>query len=369
MNASLERDFARRVLAWYRRAGRKDLPWQCAPTPYRVWVSEIMLQQTRVATVIPYYRRFLERFPDVRALAAASLDEVLHHWSGLGYYARGRNLHRAACLVCERHGGGFPADLESVEALPGVGRSTAGAILALSAGRRHPILDGNVKRVLARCFAVDGWPGRSAVARRLWELAGTCTPRRDVAAYTQAIMDLGATLCTRTRPDCDACPLAEGCAARRLGRQAEFPGPRPRRVLPERSTRMLLLRDDAGAVLLVRRPPTGIWGGLWGFPEVPGDRDAVQWCREHLGVEIGTPRPWPALTHTFTHFRLRILPLYARARPATAALMEAEGALWYNTCDPPTGGLAAPVRRLLARLQDVIQGGGDGTHGALRETG
>lgn len=362
-------DFADRLLAWYRRAGRRDLPWQRDPTAYRVWISEIMLQQTRVGTVIPYYERFMERFPDVRALGAAALDEVLHLWSGLGYYARGRNLHRAARLVCERHGGCFPTDFDAVAALPGVGPSTAGAILALSAGQRHAILDGNVKRVLARRFAVPGWPGTGAVARRLWSLAERCTPYRDVAAYTQAIMDLGATVCTRTRPACAQCPVAGDCDAYRLGQVDRFPAPRPRRELPERHARMLILTDPAGDVLLLRRPPTGIWGGLWGFPELPEGERAGPWCRRRLGLAIDTPREGPAFTHTFTHFRLRITPLYACAQRDTDGAVEEGGALWYNTRKPPPGGFAAPVRRLLAAAGARMQGDPDEPDRTLCETG
>src|SRR5262245_24319196 len=251
-------DFARQLLAWFDRAGRKSLPWQQQPTPYRVWVSEIMLQQTQVATVIGYYERFLARFPDVRSLADASVDEVLHLWTGLGYYARGRNLHRAARQLVASHGGEFPESLEEMQALPGIGRSTAGAILALSRGRRHAILDGNVKRVLSRFFGVEGHSGVLAVERELWALAEQCTPAERVGAYTQAIMDLGATVCVRSRPLCNACPSSEDCYARRHGLQSSLPTPRPKKARPHKTAHAIIALRDDGAILLERRPPVGL---------------------------------------------------------------------------------------------------------------
>ena len=274
------RPFAERLLAWFADHGRHDLPWQRDPSPYGVWVSEIMLQQTQVATVIPYYERFMARFPDLAALAEAPLDEVLAHWSGLGYYARARNLHRAARQAMAEHGGRLPETIDALQALPGIGRSTAGAILSLALGQRHPILDGNVKRVLARHAAVAGWPGKAAVQRTLWELAEARTPRRRVADYNQAMMDLGATLCTRARPACERCPVAADCRAREQGLQTDYPGPRPRRELPERQVQMLLVRDPQGRVLLERRPPQGVWGGLWCLPELATEADPLARCRE-----------------------------------------------------------------------------------------
>ncbi len=337
---------APRLLPWFRRHGRKDLPWQRDPTPYRVWVSEIMLQQTQVGTVIPYYERFMARFPDVATLAAAPVDEVLHLWSGLGYYARARNLHRAAGQLVAVHGGRFPPDFEAVHALPGVGRSTAGAILALAHGERHAILDGNVRRVLARCFGVDGWPGLPAVEAALWRLAEACTPAAEVAAYTQAIMDLGATLCTRSRPACGLCPLQEGCVARAEGRQAALPAPRPRPRERRRERRhvLVVIRGDA-SVLLEQRPPEGLWGGLWGLPEFAGEPEARQWSEQRLGV--GEPRfdAWPPLLHSFTHFDLELVPLTLRvAAPASPA---AAGYVWYNCRAPARVGLAAPVAKII----------------------
>ncbi|MGD8378295.1 MAG: A/G-specific adenine glycosylase [Gammaproteobacteria bacterium] len=347
--------FAANLLAWFDRHGRTDLPWQRDPTPYRVWVSEVMLQQTQVATVIPYYRRFMDRFADVRALADAPEDDVLALWSGLGYYSRARNLHRAARTLRDDHAGRFPTDLESVMALPGVGRSTAGAILALSRNQRHPILDGNVRRVLARFHAVPGWPGRAPVERRLWELAEQHTPQVRVAAYTQAIMDLGATLCTRSAPRCEHCPVADGCAALAQGRPAAYPEPRPRRATPVRRTRMLLIRD-ADRVLLEKRPPTGVWGGLWSLPEAPVDGDPRDWARERLGIEAETHDRWPCLRHTFSHFHLDIEPVVLRPLSMPEGVMDGASRLWYNPVNPDQAlGLAAPVVSLLGRLAGVIQ--------------
>ena len=344
--------FAAALLDWFERAGRHDLPWQAPRSAYRAWVSEIMLQQTQVATVVPYFERFMQRFPDVDALAAAPLDEVLHLWSGLGYYARGRNLHRAAREVMDRHGGELPREIEALQALPGIGRSTAGAILAAAYGQRHPILDGNVKRVLARVHAVPGWPGQAAVQRRLWELAEAHTPAQRVADYTQAIMDLGATVCRRARPACAVCPVAEHCAARRSGRQAEFPAPRPPRARPLRHARMLLVQDAAGAVLLERRPPAGIWGGLWCPPELDEGEAPEAWGDSELGAALRAEAPLPPVRHGFTHFELEILPLRARLERPPARLMESGRWVWYNARSPAKLGLAAVVGRLIAALQD-----------------
>jgi A/G-specific adenine glycosylase len=345
-------DFSARLLAWFELHGRKDLPWQMDPTPYRVWISEIMLQQTQVATVVPYYRRFMVRFPDVVALAGADLDEVLRHWSGLGYYARARNLHQAARLVAGRFGGRFPATLEEAMALPGVGRSTAGAILSLACGQRHPILDGNVKRVLARFHAVDGWPGQASVQNRLWGLADDATPAIGAAAYNQAIMDLGATLCSRDRPACDRCPLAADCASRVAGRQRDYPAPRPRKALPLRRTRMLLLGNATGEILLERRPPAGIWGGLWSLPEIDHGQPLDAWCREHVGLDVCLIEEWPCVRHTFSHFRLEITPVLARAEDSAAGVREAGVRVWCRPDGRADRGLAAPVERLLERYTE-----------------
>jgi A/G-specific adenine glycosylase len=342
-------DFARCLLAWYDRHGRKRLPWKRRRDAYRVWVSEIMLQQTRVATVIPYYERFLARFPDVRALARAPLNRVLHLWTGLGYYARARNLHRAARQVAHDHGGRFPRDIEAVQALPGIGRSTAGAILALAFGGRHPILDGNVKRVLARYHAIAAPLNGKAAEAKAWALAEQHTPIRRVADYTQAIMDLGATVCTRAKPDCTHCPVRRGCAAAESGNPQDYPARAAKRAVPVRATAFLMLRD-AGRVLLLQRPPAGIWGGLWSFPECAPD-EAARWSREHLGIEIRTEAPWPVRRHSFSHFHLDITPIPAQVMRGSGTLMENAGAVWYNFRRPDARGLAAPVKKLLLELK------------------
>jgi A/G-specific adenine glycosylase len=342
--------FSERLLAWFDRHGRHDLPWQHPAEPYRVWVSEIMLQQTQVATVIPYFERFLARFPDLASLAAAPIDEVLAHWSGLGYYARARNLHRTAGLAVTEHGGDLPRGIEALQALPGIGRSTAAAILAIAHGERHPILDGNVKRVLARHAGIEGWPGSTAVGRRLWAEAERRTPSARVSAYTQAIMDLGATLCRRTRPACDACPVAADCEARLQGRQGDLPTPRPRRSVPTRERYWLLALDPERRVLLVRRPPAGLWGGLWAFPEFDS-REALQdWCAKRRLTARAPARDRPIGEHRFTHFTLRYTPCELPVTPPAEGVMEGAQVLWYNCALSPPGGLAAPVRSLLSAL-------------------
>jgi A/G-specific adenine glycosylase len=348
--------FATRLLAWFDRHGRRDLPWQRERSPYRVWVSEVMLQQTRVETAIPYFERFVARLSDVEALADAPVDEVLRLWSGLGYYARARNLHRAARSVRDLHGGVLPADVEVLLALPGIGRSTAGAILALALDQRHPILDGNVKRVLARHHRVEGWPGAAGVAATLWALAERHTPGERVAHYTQAIMDLGATLCTRARPACGACPLAEDCAARAAGMVDRYPAPRPRRALPVRDTVLVLARNPSRQVLLERRPPTGVWGGLWSLPECGAEEPIEAWCQRRLGVLPSAVEHWPRLRHTFSHFHLDIAPVVLAVKDPSGGVLEGADTLWYTPGERPTGGLAAPVARLLQRLAANPQG-------------
>ena len=342
---------AARLLDWHAHAGRHDLPWQQAPTPYRVWVSEIMLQQTQVATVIPYYGRFLERFPDVRAVAQAPVDEVLHLWSGLGYYARARNLHRAAVRILEDHAGEFPTGFGALAALPGIGRSTAGAILALSRGARFPILDGNARRVLARYFAVAGARGERAFDERLWELAERCTPEARIAEYTQAIMDLGATVCVRRRPLCAQCPLGAGCIARRTARQHELPAPRRLRHRPRRRVFMVVAVEASRSVLLERRPESGVWGGLWCLPEFTTASAAAAFIRNSLGVPDDTPKPLAALEHAFTHFDLTITPLLVQCSGTISPVEECHS-LWYNLHQPARIGLPAPVSTLLTRLAD-----------------
>jgi A/G-specific adenine glycosylase len=360
--------FATRVLDWFDQYGRKHLPWQQRPTPYRVWISEIMLQQTQVQTVIPYYQRFMQRFPDVASLADAPLDDVLHHWSGLGYYARARNLHRAAQQIRDQFAGCFPDAFDAVTGLPGIGRSTAGAILSLACEQRHPILDGNVKRVLARYFAVAGWPGKSAVSQELWRLSESVTPAERVAPFNQAMMDLGATVCARSAPACADCPLREDCRAFAEGDTGRYPQAKPRRQLPQRQTHMLLL-VCAREVYLEKRPAHGIWGGLWSFPEFEDVGRLGVWCDER-GLELAGLDTLPVVRHTFSHFHLDITPHCVRLNNPVFSVMEGGQGLWYKLQGSDAVGLAAPVQRLLARLQEQTQE--DTRHdanGELRETG
>lgn len=366
MTARTEDTFAQRLLDWARRYGRHDLPWQQEITPYRVWISEIMLQQTQVATVIPYYQRFMARFPDLESLANAPLDEVLHHWSGLGYYARARNLQRAAQQIRDQHNGEFPNEFETVAALPGIGRSTAGAILALACNQRHAILDGNVRRVLARFHAVEGWPGDKSVERELWVLADAHTPTQNVASYTQAIMDMGATLCTRSKPACGQCPVAADCRAHDLGRETDFPAPRPRKALPVKRVRMLMLMDGK-RLMLEQRPPAGIWGGLWSFPELAVDADIESWCRERFGVEPVSQHQMPPLRHTFSHFHLDIEPVLLTVEPVN--VRDADTVIWFEPASPPQVGLAKPVSKLLETLKAITGETADDADSQMRVVG
>jgi len=339
---------ASRLLAWFDAHGRHDFPWQRDRTPYSVWVSEILLQQTQAATVIPFYERFMQRFPTVAALAAAPLDDVLAHWAGLGYYARARNLWRAARIVMEEHGGEVPTTFDALHALPGIGRSTAGAILAQAHGQRWPILDGNVKRVLARYHAVAGWPGLPAVANELWRHAETHTPHERVADYTQAIMDLGATLCARARPACTVCPLADGCAAARGGTQALYPAPRPKRERAQRHVAVLVVRAPDGRVLLERRPASGIWGGLYSLPELPAEDSASDWCARMLGVAVAAERVLEIIEHAFTHFDLDLEPRLLELDVEPSTIMDRDDWHWCNPGAKLAVGVPAPVAALLS---------------------
>jgi A/G-specific adenine glycosylase len=341
--------FARRLLDWYDRDGRHDLPWQHPREPYRVWLSEIMLQQTQVQTALPYFERFVRELPTLAALADADEDRVVALWSGLGYYARARNLHRSARLCVERHGGELPDTFDALAALPGIGRSTAGAILAQAHGLPFPILDGNVKRVLCRFHGVAGWPGSAAVEKRLWELAGAGLPDTRLADYTQAIMDFGATLCTRSDPACVLCPMQPDCVALREGRIAELPESRPGKPLPERRTLMLLLRDPESRVLLVRRPATGVWSGMWSLPEVADHDEARRFVALHSTAEFDDNTSLPLIEHGFSHYRLHIAPLlWTEAAPATRIGDNAQR--WHPLDALDEVGLPAPVRKLLLAL-------------------
>ncbi|MGH8041467.1 MAG: A/G-specific adenine glycosylase [Rudaea sp.] len=332
------------MLRWFDAHGRHDLPWQHPRNAYRVWIAEVMLQQTRVVTAVPYFLRFADTFASLRALAAAPLDDVLALWSGLGYYSRARNLHRAAKICVQRHRGALPRDFDALAVLPGIGRSTAGAILAQAHGLRCAILDGNVKRVLARFHGVRGWPGTPAVSAQLWKFAQIHTPRSRVADYTQAIMDLGASVCTRAKPRCADCPLRHDCVAARDGHTAQLPQRKPARVLPLRKTVMLVLRDRGGRILLERRPPTGVWAQLWSLPEAA---DAAAAAR---GLGAGsTLRPLPPFTHTFSHFRLDVTPI-AGTVAASARIADAADRRWLHLHEASALGLPAPVRKLIENL-------------------
>lgn len=339
--------FSAQVLAWYDKYGRKTLPWQLDKTPYKVWLSEVMLQQTQVATVIPYFARFMARFPTVTHLAHAPLDEVLHLWTGLGYYARARNLHRAAIQVATLYNGEFPQNFADVAALPGVGRSTAGAILSLALGQHYPILDGNVKRVLARCYAVEGWPGKKEVEKQLWTLSETVTPTIGVEHFNQAMMDLGAMVCTRTRPKCEICPLNQVCEAYASQSWAQYPGKKPAQQLPQRTSYFLLIQHDS-EVLLYQRPPVGLWGGLFCFPQFASEDELRQWLADRQ-IKSDNLQQLNAFRHTFSHFHLDIVPLWLTVKSFDTC-MDENGALWYNLARPPAVGLAAPVERLLQQL-------------------
>ncbi len=341
---------AQRVLHWFDQHGRHDLPWQRDTTAYRVWVSEIMLQQTQVKTVIPYFKRFTTTFPDVQTLANAPQDEVLHLWTGLGYYARARNLHRAAQQICTDLGGEFPTSVDDLCQLPGVGRSTAGAILSIAGGQRAVILDGNVKRVLCRYRAVDGWPGNAAIQKILWRIAGDHTPAQRCADYNQAMMDLGATVCTRGAPQCTVCPLERDCRARQLGRQSDFPEKKPRKTLPVKTTTFVMATAPDGNIWLQRRPPSGIWGGLWCFPQIDSVDQVHRWCNGQWGIDPDSITPWPTFRHTFSHYHLDIQPVRVVLAAVPGEVMEGNDRLWYNSAQPPAIGLAAPVASLLKRL-------------------
>jgi A/G-specific adenine glycosylase len=353
------------LLRWFEREGRHDLPWQHPRTPYRVWLSEVMLQQTQVATVIPYFERFVRELPTLPVLAAAPLDRVLALWSGLGYYSRARNLHRAAQRCCEQHGGDLPGSAEELAALPGIGRSTAAAILAQAHGQRHAILDGNVRRVLARHAGVAGDVASAPVQRALWQIAEGNLPRTRLADYTQAIMDLGATLCTRSAPACPRCPLAVDCVARIQARTEALPQRRSRRGSPTRGCALLVLRDGDSRVLLERRPPTGVWGGLWSVPECPMEADPIAVTRARFGLRGRDPRDLSAFKHVFTHFTLVAQPRLVKVSDSAVAIADNPALRWVGRDELSELGLAAPIRALLERIfaEDSI----DAPHRVLRQ--
>lgn len=343
--------FAKQLLKWFDKHGRHDLPWQQNITPYRVWVSEIMLQQTQVSTVIPYYERFMQRFPTVEALASAAEDDVLHHWTGLGYYARARNLQKAAKQIVSEWQSEWPTEVERWSELPGIGRSTAGAIVSISLGVRAPILDGNVKRVLCRFLAVEGFPGEKSIEAALWQQADELTPAKRTGAYTQAIMDLGATLCTRSKPNCSACPVQSECKGFQQGIAEQLPTPKPSKTIPKKQTQFVLLTQPDGSVLLQKRPPQGIWGGLWSFPEIEPQEDAKHWAKSW--GKVAATQSLPPVTHVFSHFQLTIHPTEVRLS-ASKALADAQ-LVWYKPGSDQALGLAAPVKRLLEQLSALNQ--------------
>ena len=332
------------ILSWHKEHGRHDLPWQNTQDAYRIWISEIMLQQTQVATVVPYYQRFMKSFPTVQDLAAANNDDVMHHWTGLGYYARARNLHKATKQIVEQHNGVFPTNFDDVLALPGIGRSTAGAILAFSQQQHHAILDGNVKRVLARFYEVEGWYGKKAVETKLWALAQQNTPKSNTDTYTQAIMDFGATLCTRSCPNCSECPLQSGCGAFNHDRTSELPHSKPKTQKPTKKTYMLMIQNDAGETLLQQNPPSGIWGGLWCPPQTNELNDVMTFAE----LSLQQKKVLPMLKHTFSHFHLEITPVlcsYTKTQTVTE-----QSYRWYKSDSSQALGLAAPVKKLLEMI-------------------
>jgi A/G-specific adenine glycosylase len=346
-----ESQFAPLLLQWFDLHGRTELPWQQNPTPYRVWVSEVMLQQTQAATVVAYFERFMSRFPDVQTLSGAPLDEVLHLWTGLGYYARARNLHKSAKQVIEQHGGKMPEEFDALHALPGIGRSTAGAILALSIGQRHPILDGNVKRVLARVYGIKGDPRAAETLNALWRQSDLCTPAERVGAYTQAIMDLGATICVRSRPQCEACPLAGDCIAYRDNLTALLPSRKPAKAIPTRTTAMMILRDARRRVLLERRGPLGVWPGLWSLPEAADATTA--WSTAQKLAQIDDAQTLTSFVHVFSHYRLNIEPLLFDGARAHHGIADNPQQRWCTADELVTLGLPAPVRELLLKINDL----------------
>lgn len=340
--------FSEMLVNWYHQHGRKTLPWQLNKTPYRVWLSEVMLQQTQVATVIPYFQRFVTRFPNIKALAQASVDEVLHLWTGLGYYARARNLHKAAQTIFAQHQGQFPLAFSDIIALPGIGRSTAGAILSLAMGQSFPILDGNVKRVLARCYAIEGWPNKKEVEQTLWNLSEERMLLSDAAAFNQAMMDLGAMICTRSTPKCTICPLQIGCLAFANHSWADYPAKKPKKIRPEKTAYFLLIQNGE-QIWLEQRPPIGLWGGLFCFPEFNKASELALWLNIR-GLKEEDLSPLARFRHTFTHFHLDILPFLLKTKGLNNRCMEKERGLWYHLSEPPSIGLAAPVKRLLLQL-------------------
>ena len=345
--------FSQQILSWYDKQGRKHFPWQKNKTPYRVWISEIMLQQTQVTTVIPYYQRFMESFPTITDLANADEDNVLHHWTGLGYYARARNLHKAAKIIDQQYQGKFPEDIEEVIALPGIGRSTAGAILSLSLHKHHAILDGNVKRVLARSYTVEGHNAQAKFEKALWPIATTLTPKKDVASFNQAMMDLGAMVCTRSKPNCQACPINSNCLANKLSEQANFPQKKPKKNTPEKSTTMLIIKIN-NKLLMFKRPPSGIWGGLYSFIEVDHEKETNTMLAKY-GLTAISRKTLTPFRHTFSHFHLDITPILLECEQSSSNYMitEPDQAHWYMLDHENNVGLAASSCKIIEEIKEL----------------
>ena len=346
--------FSSNLLKWFKTSGRHDLPWQKNVNPYRVWVSEIMLQQTQVKTVVPYFERFMERFPTIDSLSFASIDQVLHLWTGLGYYARARNLHKTSIIIASELDGQFPDTVDELVSLPGIGRSTAGAILALSMNKRASILDGNVKRVLARFFLVQGWPEQTKIKNQLWEIADRNTPLRNFSQYTQAIMDLGATVCKRSNPECLCCPLKSECKAYNSNQIQKYPTKKPKRLMPTKKLCMYIVKNELGEILLEQRPPEGIWGALYSFPEkLPTSRENEKpmSSKNHCSQSaIPSENCLSTIRHTFSHFHLEIQPKLIKVSKNEFKLDASTHRVWYSLEKPASLGLAAPVKKLLAEL-------------------
>lgn len=349
--------FAKTLLKWFEKYGRKDLPWQqhdkYTHSAYRVWISEIMLQQTQVKTVIPYFERFLLRFPSIVDLANAPIDDVLSLWTGLGYYARARNLHKTAQLITEQYSGVFPQNIEELVTLPGIGLSTAAAILSLAFNQPATILDGNVKRVLARFHAIQGWPGQKTFEQTLWSLAKQHTPSSHNAAYTQAIMDLGATICSPSQPSCEQCPFKTKCKAHALKTEIAFPEKKPKKQLPTRRVQFVMIENHQKEILLIKRPPSGVWGGLWSFPECELGQDLKRWCRDALGLIIDEIESLPSIKHSFSHYHLEIFPKLTKIRDIKSSFREIFCYKWHSPSQYSELGLATPVKDLLIKINSL----------------
>ena len=343
--------FHERLLDWYDIHGRKDLPWQHDISPYHVWLSEIMLQQTQVSTVIPYYLRFITQYGDITSLASAKLDDILALWAGLGYYARARNLHKAANILVRQHKAEMPSSIDELIALPGIGRSTAGAIMALAHQQKHPILDGNVKRVLARYTAISGWPGKKPVEQKLWKIAESLLPEKRITHYTQAQMDLGATICKRNKPLCLQCPLHEDCKAFQLGTPELFPTSKPKKEIPTRQSHWLIAQSNNGKILLEQRPNNGIWGGLWSFPEFDCPINLVSFSQEKLKVNPEEIQHQTSISHVFTHFKLDITPYLVHSSDNYQKIDNNKIFGWYTIRDALQLGIPAPVKAFLTLLE------------------